>query len=105
MPDIIGQNLRRLEALEAAVNGRASEHIERNVSAGRFPPPDGVTNGHAWWWLATLERHDRLRQDRRAGGVGLAAKASRYTTRPLLSHWIFDIDTTVKPLYCESRMW
>ena len=79
MPDIIGQILQRLEALEAAVNGRASEHfgrklfkaevalregvvartIERNVAAGRFPPPDGVTNGHAWWWLATLERHDR----------------------------------------------
>jgi len=79
MPDIIGQILQRLDALEAAVNGRASEHfdrklfkaevalregvvartIERNVAAGRFPPPDGVTNGHAWWWLATLERHDR----------------------------------------------
>ena len=79
MPDIIGQILRRLEALEAAVNGRASKHfdrklfkaevalregvvartIERNVAAGSFPPPDGVTNGHAWWWLATLERHDR----------------------------------------------
>ena len=79
MPDIIGQILRRLEALEAAVNGRASEHfdrklfkaevalregvvartIERNVAAGRFPLPDGVTNGHAWWWLDTLERHDR----------------------------------------------
>jgi hypothetical protein len=79
MPDIIGQILQRLDALEAAVNGRASEHfdrklfkaevalregvvartIERNVAAGSFPPPDGVTNGHAWWWLATLERHDR----------------------------------------------
>jgi len=79
MPDIIGQILQRLEALETAVHGRASEHfdrklfkpqvalregvvartIERNVAAGRFPPPDGVTNGHAWWWLATLERHDR----------------------------------------------
>jgi hypothetical protein len=79
MPDIIGQILQRLEALEAAVNGRTSEYfdrklfkaevalregvvartIDRNVAAGRFPPPDGVTNGHAWWWLATLERHDR----------------------------------------------
>ena len=79
MPDIIGLILQRLDALEAAVKGRASEHfdrklfkaevalregvvartIERNVGAGSFPPPDGVTNGHAWWWLATLERHDR----------------------------------------------
>ena len=79
MPDIIGQIQQRLEALEAAVNGRTSEYfdrklfkaevalregvvartIERNVAAGRFPLPDGVTNGHAWWWLDTLERHDR----------------------------------------------
>jgi hypothetical protein len=79
MPDIIGQILQRLDALEAAVHGRASEHfdrklfkpevafregvvartIERNVAAEKFPPPDGVTNGHAWWWFSTLERHDR----------------------------------------------
>ena len=59
MPDIIGQILQRLDALEAAVNGRASEHfdrklfkaevalregvvartIERNVAEGSFPPP------------------------------------------------------------------
>jgi hypothetical protein len=79
MPDIIGQILQRLEALETAVHGRASEHfdrklfkpqvalregrtmrsVERNVAAGIFPPPDGSSGGHSWWWLSTLEQHDR----------------------------------------------
>ena len=31
MPDIIGQILQRLDALEAAVNGRASEHFDRKL--------------------------------------------------------------------------
>jgi hypothetical protein len=39
--------------------GVVARTIERNVAAEKFPPPDGVTNGHAWWWLSTLERHDR----------------------------------------------
>jgi hypothetical protein len=38
---------------------RLRRTIERNVAAEKFRPPDGVTNGHAWWWFSTLERHDR----------------------------------------------
>ena len=80
MPDIIGQILQRLEALEAAVNGRTSEYfdrklfkaevalregvvartIERNV-AGSFPPPDGVTNGHGTTVRSPASRQQRAR--------------------------------------------
>lgn|SRR5262249_20096070 len=79
MPDVLGDVLRRLDALEAAVFGRASQFfnrklfkrevaqregchprtIERKVVDGTYPPPDGVENGYPWWWLSTLEANDR----------------------------------------------
>src|SRR5262249_4026700 len=79
MPDILGELIRRIDALEAAVHGRASEFfqrklfmaevalregrtartIQRDQEKQKFPPPDGVNNGHVWWWLSTLEANDR----------------------------------------------
>jgi hypothetical protein len=84
MPDILGDLIRRIDALEAAVLGQASEFFNRKLfkpqvalregrhprsierdykgkdkKKKKFPPPDGVTNGREWWWLSTLERHDR----------------------------------------------
>jgi hypothetical protein len=81
MPDVIGEIIRRLDALEGAVLGRTSNFfdrklfkpevalregrsmrsVDRDAAAKKFPPPDGVTNGREWWWLSTLERHDRER--------------------------------------------
>jgi hypothetical protein len=81
MPDILGDVLRRLEALEAAVLGQASvffdrkltkpqvalrranstRQLERDVKDGKHPPPDEIINGRWYWWLSTLERHDRER--------------------------------------------
>ena len=88
MPDVLGDIIRRLDALEATVHGHASDFFDRklfkpqvSLREGRhmrsiergyknkdkdkdrekFPPPDGVTNGREWWWLSTLERHDRER--------------------------------------------
>ena len=81
MPDILGQILQRLDALEAAVKGHASEHfarklfkaevalregvvartVERNVGAGSFPPPDGVTNGHGTTVRSPPSRQQRAR--------------------------------------------
>jgi hypothetical protein len=81
MPDILGELIRRIDALEAAVYGRASgffnrkltkpqvalreakspRQIERDVENGSYPPPDEIINGRWYWWLSTLERHDRER--------------------------------------------
>jgi hypothetical protein len=98
MPDILGDLIRRVDVLEAAVCGRAStffdrklfkselalregratKTIERGVLAGSFPPPDGVTNGKAWWWLSTLERNDRAH----AGAIaGLQVPRGRFAKK------------------------
>jgi hypothetical protein len=81
MPDVLGEITRRIDALEAAVFGRASDYfdrkltkpmvalreaksarqIEREVGGGKYPPPDEIINGRWYWWLSTLERHDRER--------------------------------------------
>src|SRR5689334_6473353 len=84
MPDVLADIIRRIDALEGAVHGRASEHFNKKLFKSqvalregrhprsierdykdkkkkKFPPPDGVTNGREWWWLSTLERHDRER--------------------------------------------
>jgi hypothetical protein len=81
MPDVLGDLIRRIEALEAAVQGRASDffdrkltkpmvavreaksprQIERDVQNQVLPPPDEILNGRWYWWLSTLERHDRQR--------------------------------------------
>jgi hypothetical protein len=81
MPDILGNLIRRIDALEAAVHGRASDffdrkltkpmvalreaksarQIERDVENRAYPPPDEIINGRWYWWLSTLERHDRER--------------------------------------------
>jgi hypothetical protein len=81
MPDVLGEIIRRLDALEAAVHGRVSDffdrkltkpqvalreaksarQIERDVEDEKFPPPDEIINGRCYWWLSTLERHDRER--------------------------------------------
>jgi len=88
VPDILGDLIRRMDALEARVLGHASEFFDRKLfkqdvalregrhprsiergyknkdkdkTKEKFPPPDGVTNGREWWWLSTLERHDRER--------------------------------------------
>jgi hypothetical protein len=81
MPDILGDVLQRLDALEAAILGRASDffdrkltkpqvalrnaisarQLERNVKDEKHPPPDEIVNGRWYWWLSTLERHDRER--------------------------------------------
>src|SRR5262249_28402493 len=78
---ILDDILERLGALEAAVHGRNSTFfdrklsknqvalregrsaraVERDVDNGTFPPPDEIVNGRAYWWLSTLERHDRER--------------------------------------------
>jgi hypothetical protein len=79
MPDVLGDIIRRIDALEAAVFGRASEffnhkltkpqvalreaksvrQVERDVEKQVLPPPDEIINGRWYWWLSTLERHDR----------------------------------------------
>jgi len=81
MPDVFADLVRRVEMLEAAVRGRASDYfnrkltkpmvalreaksarqIERDVASGAYPPPDEILNGRWYWWLSTLERHDRTR--------------------------------------------
>jgi hypothetical protein len=83
MPDVLGEILRRLDALEGAVHGKASKffnrklsksqvalregnttrNVDRKVKAGILPPPDGYDNGHPFWWLSTLETNDRVRAD------------------------------------------
>ena len=45
MPDIIGQILQRLDALEAAVNGRASEHFDRKLFKAEVALREGVRAG------------------------------------------------------------
>jgi hypothetical protein len=43
-------------------DGRSMRSIDRDVKAGKFPPPDDIINGRLYWRLSTLQRHDRERQ-------------------------------------------
>jgi hypothetical protein len=40
-----------------------ARQIERDVEKRAFPPPDEIISGRWYWWLSTLERHDRERID------------------------------------------
>jgi hypothetical protein len=40
----------------------ATRTVDRKVEKGRLPPPDGVDGNKPFWWLSTLERHDRQRR-------------------------------------------
>jgi hypothetical protein len=38
---------------------KAGRTIRRWVVAGQFPKPDKIINGRNYWWLQTLEQHER----------------------------------------------
>jgi hypothetical protein len=38
---------------------KASRSLRRWVVAGIFPPPDRVVRGRNYWWLSTLDQHER----------------------------------------------
>src|SRR5262245_35114575 len=80
--NVFHEILQRLDVLEAAVLGRGAatffdrrlnkgqvglhegcspRTIERGVKKGTFPPPDEIINKRAYWWLSTIERHNRER--------------------------------------------
>jgi hypothetical protein len=97
MPNVLGDILQRLDALEAAIHGRASDffnrkltkpqvalreaksvrQIERDVEDRKYPPPDEIINGRWYWWLSTLERHDRERVQSRTCRPPNAGKPAR----------------------------
>jgi hypothetical protein len=60
MPDIIGQILQRLDALETAVHGRASEHFDRKLFkpqvALRMAAAAGIRGGGSRRWSNTTVR-------------------------------------------------
>jgi hypothetical protein len=56
MPDIIGQILQRLVALEAAVNGRASEHFDRKLFKAEVALREGVVARYSGWTPAPEKR-------------------------------------------------
>ena len=58
MPDIIGQILQRLDALEAAVKGRASEHFDRKLFKAEVALREGVV-------ARTIERNVAAEVSRR----------------------------------------
>ena len=38
---------------------KAIRSLRRWILAGTFPPPDKIINKRNYWWLETLERHER----------------------------------------------
>ena len=65
MPDIIGQILQRLDALEAAMKGRASEHFDRKLFKAEVALREGVvahrTRRRGGTFPAARRRHQRSR--------------------------------------------
>ena len=42
--------------------GVSTRTVERGIKDGRYAQPDGVTeDGKPWWWLSSVQRHDRQR--------------------------------------------
>jgi hypothetical protein len=62
---------RKLPTREVALRaGRSVRSIERDLEAKTHPPPDEIVNGRKYWWLSTLERHDRERERSTTHTVG-----------------------------------
>lgn len=52
---------RRLTKRELAQRrGKSTRTVDRDVERGVLPPPE-VENGRCYWWLSTLQRHERKR--------------------------------------------
>jgi hypothetical protein len=107
MTDNLNNILTRLSALEAAFHhqnvapqsaddrrlgkrgvalreGKSIRSIDRGVKNGTFPAADAIINGRHFWWLSTLQRHDRerirgtTRTPNRAGKSEITARSRRH---------------------------
>jgi hypothetical protein len=45
--------------VRARYDDKSARTIRRWVLAGVLPPPDRTINGRHFWWLETLEAHER----------------------------------------------
>jgi hypothetical protein len=66
----------------AARKGVSPRTIDRWRKAGLMPPPDDVINGRQYWWLSTLQRHERARARVPAPPINNPQKAALRTDEP-----------------------
>jgi hypothetical protein len=74
---------RRLTKRQLALRrGKSTRTVDRDVERGLLPPPE-IENGRCYWWLSTLERHDRERVQSRTQtppNAGKPAARREHTT-------------------------
>jgi hypothetical protein len=43
--------------------GKSTRAIPRDIAKKLMPPPDGIENNRPWWWLSSLQKHERQQRD------------------------------------------
>jgi hypothetical protein len=66
-------------ALRAGVSMRT---IQRGIESHAHPPPDETVNGRNYWWLSTLERHERERSQSTTRAPANAGKPAIRRAKP-----------------------
>ena len=61
---------------------KSVRQIERDVQNQLLPPPDEILNGRWYWWLSTLEKHDRERPQSTTRAPKGAKPRKDVTARP-----------------------
>jgi hypothetical protein len=56
---VTAKRLIATRGVRARYADRSARTLKRWIRAGRFPPPDVIINNRHFWWLETLERHER----------------------------------------------